>query len=142
LLENSRRQRCPKSSHLRSSFDFENIKRFGKRQQGPHLALVALKRQEFSPSPVFVQGDRLAVVISRRIGGAVIRNRWRRRIRELFRREILNWQVPEGKSAGNRASKPKSKKDQTDYLVIVRTAGKPPKTPVLREEIKTLISKT
>ncbi len=32
--------------------------------------------------------DRLGVIASRRIGGAVIRNRAKRRLRELFRREL------------------------------------------------------
>jgi ribonuclease P protein component len=43
--------------------------------------------------------DRLGVVASRRVGGAVVRNRAKRRLRELFRRELST----DGRAPGERA---------------------------------------
>ena len=51
---------------------------------------------------------RLGLSVSRRIGNAVVRNAWKRRLREAFR--VARRKIPAGH----------------DYLVVVRSSGVPP----------------
>jgi ribonuclease P protein component len=62
---------------LRSRAEFVAVQERGRRITSRHLTLLAL------PNTFGV--DRLGVVASRRLGGAVMRNRAKRRIREMFR---------------------------------------------------------
>ena len=51
----------------------------GRRVATRYLTLLAM--------PNLLQCDRLGIIASRRLGGAVLRNRAKRRVRELFRRQ-------------------------------------------------------
>ena len=51
---------------------------------------------------------RLGLSVSRRIGNAIVRNAWKRRLREAFR--VARQKIPAGH----------------DYLVVVRSSGVPP----------------
>lgn len=62
---------------LRSRAEFVAVQENGRRVASRHMILLAL------PNTRGV--DRLGVVASRRLGGAVLRNRAKRRIREMFR---------------------------------------------------------
>jgi ribonuclease P protein component len=62
---------------LRSSGDIQRVRRTGKSFAHPLLVLVAARSPE--------SGKRLAVTAGKRVGGAVERNRARRRIREAVR---------------------------------------------------------
>ena len=66
---------------------------------------------------------RLGVIVTRKTGGAVVRNRWKRMIREMFRhgRELL----------------PPS----TDHVVIVRGSTKGSPDPEAHKELKALFEK-
>ena len=73
------RETLNRTQRLRSSGDFFRLKEQGKRHvQG----CLIMNWQPASSGPP----PRLGVVTSRRIGGAVIRNRARRLLREVFRR--------------------------------------------------------
>jgi len=62
---------------LRSRAEFVAVQERGRRVASRHMTLLAL------PNTHGV--DRLGVVASRRLGGAVQRNRAKRRVREMFR---------------------------------------------------------
>lgn len=62
---------------LRSRAEFVAVQERGRRVASRHMTLLALPN---------AQGvDRLGVIASRRLGGAVLRNRAKRRVREMFR---------------------------------------------------------
>ena len=65
---------------LHSRGEFTAIQQHGRRVGGRYLTLLG------RPNPV--GHDRLGLVASRRIGGAVVRNRAKRRLREIFRRQL------------------------------------------------------
>ena len=70
--------RLPRSRRIRARGDFARIRSQGRRLSRPHLILNWHCLPEDRPS-------RLAVVTSRRVGSAVVRNRVRRLLRENFR---------------------------------------------------------
>ena len=71
-------ERFPRSSRIRKRQEFERVFRKGRRARGPDMHVVALC-SENGPA-------RLGLAVSRRVGNAVVRNRVKRRVREIFRR--------------------------------------------------------
>ncbi len=71
-------ERLTPLERIRKKNDFSSLYREGSRFRGRHFSLV-FRRNELGYS-------RLAVVASRKVGSAVVRNRVKRRLRELFRR--------------------------------------------------------
>ena len=72
------RLRFPKSCRLLNSRDFRKVREKGKSSQGRLLRLGVLKESEPKPT-------RIGLVTSKRVGGAVDRNKTRRRLREMIR---------------------------------------------------------
>lgn len=68
--------------HLRRTRDFQAVKDRGRRLQCGLFLFQAAIRDEEAPG---VRGPRLGIITSRRAGSAVVRNRMRRRMREIFR---------------------------------------------------------
>jgi ribonuclease P protein component len=66
----------PRSSRLSGRHDLERVKKEGRRRALPELVLFFLPGQ-----PV----TRIAVAADRRVGGAVARNRHRRKLKEFYR---------------------------------------------------------
>jgi len=64
---------------LRARGEFTLVQKQGRRVATPYMTVLAL--------PNALDCDRLGVIASRRYGGAVARNRAKRRIREVFRRQ-------------------------------------------------------
>jgi ribonuclease P protein component len=64
-------------ARLRSRPEFTNVQQHGRRVATRTMTLLAI--------PNALGHDRLGIVASRRLGGAVTRNRAKRRIREIFR---------------------------------------------------------
>ena len=83
--------RCtfPRESRLRKSAEFGRIRREGRSFPGRFLLLNFLVNPiADGASGAGVEGaTRLGVITSRKVGGAVVRNRIRRYVREVFRRD-------------------------------------------------------
>jgi len=71
------------ADRLRRAADFRRVFREGVRAEGRLLSLVA--------APGRTPRARLGLAASRRLGGAVARNRAKRLVRESFRREAREW---------------------------------------------------
>lgn len=67
----------PKSHHLRASADFDRVFAARKSRSDQRLVVYVLPNDLGHP--------RLGLVVSRKVGGAVVRNRWKRLLREAFR---------------------------------------------------------
>ena len=72
-------QGLPKNRRLHLKNDFQTIIHDGKRIQSENLVLW------YKPAPKSVQEARLGIVVSKKLGGAVVRNRTKRLLREAFR---------------------------------------------------------
>jgi len=78
-MSDATRLRLPAKLRLKRVGEFERVRKCGKTVRGGLLTLGALRLEE-------EQSFRVGFVTSRRIGGAVVRNRVRRRLREIVRR--------------------------------------------------------
>ena len=72
------RLRFPKSAHLCRASEFAKLKREGQSFHGKLIVLSVLKSGEDAAA-------RIGLITSRRVGGAVVRNLVRRRLREIVR---------------------------------------------------------
>ncbi len=72
-------QGLPKDCRLHLKNDFQDIIHGGKRIQVDNLVLW------YRPVPIASQERRLGIVVSKKLGGAVVRNRAKRLLREAFR---------------------------------------------------------
>ena len=68
----------PKSSLIRKNREFNRVYRFGNRLYGVGFAVIYVSNQK--------QWNRLGISVQRKVGGAVQRNRIKRIIREVFRK--------------------------------------------------------
>ncbi|MBW2496252.1 MAG: ribonuclease P protein component [Deltaproteobacteria bacterium] len=103
--------RFRRSDRIVDSRDFSRVLRRGRRRAHRDLVVVTLARSEGRPGsqrssgPVgragddpsartTVAGSRLGITASRKVGNAVRRNRFKRRVREWFRRRRLDLDPP------------------------------------------------
>jgi ribonuclease P protein component len=76
----------PRSSRILRSADFRLVYDHGFRVSGPLFAAFCRSREGDAPkSGEMVLGPRLGLTVPRAVGGAVVRNRIKRRLREVFR---------------------------------------------------------
>lgn len=92
--------RLPSTLRIKASRDFARLKREGASHQGRYLVLSVLHDSAVTPF-------RFGLITTRRIGGAVMRNKIRRRLREVVRDQqlrikpgfmlviIARWRAPE-----------------------------------------------
>jgi ribonuclease P protein component len=74
-----RRERFPGAARVRRRPEYLEIQNRGRRLVGPNLLLFALPGADAG-------GGRLGVTVSKKVGGAVLRNRVKRWIRDCYRR--------------------------------------------------------
>ena len=72
----------PRPNRLRRREEFQAAYRRGRSWANPLIALHVLPRPE---------GMRVGVTVSKKVGGAVVRNRVRRRLREAIRLRLPGW---------------------------------------------------
>jgi len=83
------------ADRLHRSAEFIRLQRIGVRFESPHFVLYAGNLAGY-PDDAPARA-RLGVTVSRRVGIAVVRNRVKRRVREIFRRVIRD-KLPAGAS--------------------------------------------
>lgn len=71
-------ERLPKSRRIRKRSEFLRLQRVGRRRAGMRFVVIT--------EPVRSRGSRIGITTSRHVGGAVVRNRVKRLVREFFRR--------------------------------------------------------
>lgn len=78
--------RFPKSLRLLKHADFDLVYQNGKRQFSGHMTVFSLRRASGAP--------RVGFTVGRVLGGAVVRNRIKRRLREAVRRHLQALSAP------------------------------------------------
>lgn len=106
----------PRAHRLRRSADIRRVRRKGQRWSHPLLLLFAVENDR--------DATRFAISASTRIGNAVVRNRVRRRIREVIREQLP------GIQAG------------WDCLLVVKEGAPSAPFPVLEQAIIGLLENT
>jgi ribonuclease P protein component len=71
-------ERLPKAHRIRKRAEFLRLQRVGRRRSGTRFVVITERRHDGI--------SRLGITTSRQVGGAVVRNRVRRLVREFFRR--------------------------------------------------------
>lgn len=78
VREERQRFRLPRSARLTRASEFKLVKQNGKSFTGKYFVLAVFR-------PPYASPVRAGLVASRRVGPAVVRNRVRRRLREVYR---------------------------------------------------------
>jgi len=82
--------RFRRANRLRSPLDFARVRAGGRRVNGRHLSLGYAAGEAEAPV-------RIGFSVSKRVGGAVVRNRVKRRLREAARQQVtslaLGWDI-------------------------------------------------
>jgi ribonuclease P protein component len=118
-------ERLRRAQRLRSPRDFERVRRHGRRASGTLLLLGYLAQAgSDASSDVSNAGfTRIGLSVSRRVGGAVARNRVKRRLREVVRRLLA--EVTPG----------------YDLVLTARPGAADAPIETLRQEVRALITR-
>lgn len=108
----SRAEAFPRARRVTERRDFERARGSGRRKSSPGFAVEVVATGERT---------RLGLAVSRRVGGAVVRNRVKRRVREWFRHSSAN--LAEG----------------FDLVVIARARAATYSSERVREELSQLV---
>ncbi len=109
-------QRFPKEKRLRKTAEFRRVYEYRQSYSDPILIVYLFPNDR--------EHSRLGLSVSRKIGNAVARNRWKRRLREVFRR--LQNELPRG----------------FDIVVLPRPGIAEPPFETLIRSFRNLVSRT
>ncbi len=123
LSRPGKRSKFPRSVRLLRHADFERVYKQGRRHFAAHLTVFYLPRQK-------AEGGRVGFTVSKVLGGAVVRNRMKRRLREAVR---LHGMIPAAmdivinpkKSLLTAAFVDVQREIRRAFEVIEKSAGKP-----------------
>ena len=120
--DSPRGESLPRSERLRKRADYQRCYRKGRRRHGAHSVLYSAPNELAFP--------RLGITASKKVGGAVVRFRLKRRVREIYRRWSQRSSLPRFdlvvhlKPSAARASFDQLRLDLTRQLVrLVRQEG-------------------
>lgn len=82
------RQSFPQSCRILRSADFRTVYDNGTRVSGPLFAAFCMARRERDGA-----GVRIGLTVPKALGGAVVRNRIKRRLRAAFRLQRADWNI-------------------------------------------------
>lgn len=116
------RQRLRRGDRLRDRRDFQRVAREGMRATSRSFIVLASPRRDPSSSL-----PRLGITASRRVGGAVVRTRIKRRIREWFRRRRMD--IPQGVDIVVIARNPAALLDQRSAEIELQGAARRLRAP-------------
>ena len=106
----------PKEARLRKRPEFLNVQSRGVRLHTRHFVVYIAGGR--------APGARIGITASKKVGNAVVRNRWKRSVREGFR--LLGW---------------RSQKQGLDLVVIARKGMEPPSPAEAKDEIRGAVRK-
>jgi ribonuclease P protein component len=109
----------PRSARLLKHSDFERVYKQGRRHFSPHMTVFYLR--QIDAGSAGNQGARVGFTVGRVLGGAVQRNRIKRRLREAIRRQraVLN-----GAGAVDVVINPKKSVLTVDFSVVLDEVGR------------------
>jgi ribonuclease P protein component len=84
-VEPQRRNRYPRAGRRLRRTDFERVYKLGRRHFSASITVFYLERRPGSDARALAPGLRVGFTVSRALGGAVQRNRMKRRLREAVR---------------------------------------------------------
>ena len=110
------RRRFPRAARLLKHSDFDRVYRQGRRHFSPHMTVFYLSQAE---EALPLRGARVGFTVGRQLGGAVQRNRIKRRLREAvrLRRTILE-------SAVDVVINPKKSVLHLEFAVVLEEIGR------------------
>jgi ribonuclease P protein component len=83
-------RRFPKASKLLRHADFQRVYKQGRRHFAAHMTVFYLRRDDVAGPPSAGDGPRVGLTVGRVLGGAVQRNRIKRRLREAVRHNLAS----------------------------------------------------
>lgn len=83
----------PKSARLLKHADFDRVYRAGQRHFSSNMSVFFLRRME-TQEQAKDAGPRIGLTVGRALGGAVMRNRIRRRMRAAVRKQLAKLRQP------------------------------------------------
>ncbi len=84
-----RRSKFPRSLRLLRHADFERVYKQGRRHFAAHMTVFYLPRRDREGDSRSAAGPRVGFTVGKVLGGAVVRNRMKRRLREAVRLHAL-----------------------------------------------------
>ena len=108
----------PRAGRLRKHSDFERVYKQGRRHFSPHMTVFFLRR---TAGALPEKGSRVGFTVGRVLGGAVERNRIKRRLREAVR---LRRSALEGAGAVDVVINPKKSVLKLEFRVVLEEVGR------------------